>query len=62
MFDKTDSDCGPGKYCDGGVDFKINTCKSKLASGEKCGKAGSIGNDHKCQSGECSGFPKYECK
>jgi hypothetical protein len=59
---KTDGDCGPGKYCDGGVDFKINTCKSKLASGEKCGKAGSIGNDHKCQSGECSGFPKYECK
>ena len=59
---KDDGDCGPGKYCDAGLDAKINVCRSKLSAGEKCGKAGSIGNDHKCKSGECSGFPKYECK
>jgi len=59
---KTDGDCGPGKYCDAGVDFKVNLCHTKLNAGEKCGKAGSIGNDHKCKSGECSGFPKHECK
>lgn len=57
-----DSDCGAGKYCDGGLDTKVNACRPKLDKGEKCGKTGSLGNDHKCKSGECSGFPKYECK
>jgi hypothetical protein len=59
---KTDADCGSGKWCDGGLDLKKNSCKNKLKKGEKCGKAGSVGNDHKCKSGNCSGFPKYECK
>ena len=57
-----DDDCGSGKYCDEGFDTKINACRSKLSKGAKCGKAGSFGNDHKCKSGQCSGFPKYECK
>jgi Peptidase family M23 len=57
-----DSDCGSGNYCDQGLDTKINRCHSKLGKGAKCGNALSVGNDHKCQSGECSGFPKYECK
>ena len=57
-----DSDCGAGQWCDEGIDFKTNACRAKLNKGEKCGKAGSVGNDHKCKSGECSGFPKYECK
>ncbi|MEQ1681364.1 MAG: M23 family metallopeptidase [Nitrospira sp.] len=59
---KSDSDCGAGKYCDAGLDAKINACRPKLDKGEKCGKLGSVGNDHKCKSGECSGVPKYECK
>jgi hypothetical protein len=59
---KSDDDCGPGKYCDGGLDLKTNVCRTKLAAGESCGKVGSLGNDHKCKSGKCSGFPKYECK
>jgi len=59
---KEDSDCSPGSYCDAGVDLKTNRCRVKLAVGESCGKVGSVGNDHKCKSGECSGFPKYECK
>ena len=59
---KKDVDCGDGKWCDAGLDAKINVCRDKLKKGEKCGKAGSFGNDHKCKSGECSGFPKYECK
>jgi murein DD-endopeptidase MepM/ murein hydrolase activator NlpD len=59
---KTDGDCGSGKYCDAGLDAKVNACRSKLPKGAKCGTAGSVGNDHKCSSGECSGFPKYECK
>lgn len=57
-----DSDCGTGKWCDGGIDTKVNVCRAKLNKGQSCGKAGSVGNDHKCKSGECSGFPKYECK
>ena len=60
---QSDTDCGDkDKYCDKGMDFKINACRTKLNKGEKCGKAGSLGNDHKCKSDECSGFPKYECK
>jgi len=57
----SDSECGSGKWCDQGLDLKVNACRTKLNKGEKCGKAGSVGNDHKCKSGECSGFPKYEC-
>ncbi len=59
---KADGDCDKGEYCDAGLDLKGNACRAKLAQGEKCGKAGSLGNDHKCKSGECSGFPKYVCK
>lgn len=59
---RRDTDCGGTEYCDGGLDTKLNRCRAKLANGEKCGKAGSVGNDHKCLSGKCSGFPKYECK
>lgn len=59
---QTDSDCNSGMWCDAGLDTKINACRAKLASGASCGKAGSIGNDHKCKSGECSGFPGYKCK
>jgi hypothetical protein len=59
---KSDADCGSGKYCDGGFDLTTNVCRDKLDKGKSCGKAGSLGNDHKCQSGSCSGFPKYECK
>jgi hypothetical protein len=59
---KTDSDCGPGKWCDGGLDAKANACREKLNKGASCGKAGSVGNDHKCKSGQCSGFPDYKCK
>ena len=59
---KTDSDCGSGNYCDAGFDTKVNACRAKLEKGEKCGSFGSIGNDHKCKSGECSGAPKYVCK
>ena len=58
----SDSACGSGKWCDKGLDLKTNTCQAKLNKGETCGKVGSVGNDHKCKSGECSGFPKYECK
>lgn len=57
-----DSDCGPGKWCDGGIDTKVNACRLKLDKGETCGKLGSVGNDHKCKSGECSGAPFYTCK
>jgi hypothetical protein len=59
---KKDDDCDDGQWCDGGLDTKRNACQAKLAAGAKCGKAGSVGNDHKCVSGECSGFPKYACK
>ena len=59
---KDDSDCGSGKWCDGGLDAKTNVCRAKLDKGEKCGKVGSVGNDHKCKSGECSGAPFYQCK
>ncbi|MBA4143468.1 MAG: hypothetical protein H0X43_10815 [Nitrosospira sp.] len=59
---KSDSDCGAGNWCDAGSDTKINACRTKLSAGQSCGKAGSVGNDHKCKSGKCSGFPKYECK
>ncbi len=59
---KSDGDCSDGKYCDAGLDLKLNACRTKLSKGQTCGKAGSFGNDHKCKSGTCSGFPKYECK
>ena len=59
---KKDSDCGTGKWCDAGFDTKVNQCRSKLNKGEKCGKALSVGNDHKCKSGKCSGAPNYKCK
>jgi murein DD-endopeptidase MepM/ murein hydrolase activator NlpD len=59
---RADNDCSGPEYCDAGVDTKINRCRPKLANGAKCGKAGSVGNDHKCLSGTCSGFPKYECR
>ena len=59
---KIDNDCGDGKWCDAGLDTKQNKCYAKLASGASCGKEGSLGNDHKCQSGKCSGFPNYKCK
>ncbi|HEY7494884.1 MAG TPA: hypothetical protein VIH59_27750 [Candidatus Tectomicrobia bacterium] len=59
---KTDSDCDANQWCDAGADTQINVCRTKLARGASCGKAGSVGNDHKCKSGECSGFPKYVCK
>jgi len=59
---KEDSDCRAGQWCDAGADLKRNECRAKLDKGQSCGKAGSVGNDHKCKSGECSGFPKYECK
>lgn len=57
-----DTDCGAGKWCNKGLDLKPNACLDKLNKGEKCGTAISAGNDHKCKSGQCSGFPKYECK
>lgn len=59
---KDDADCDSGEYCDGGLDLKPNVCRAKLNKGETCGKAGSVGNDHKCKSDECSGFPNYQCK
>ena len=59
---KNDSDCGSGKWFEAGIDTKVNACRPKLDKGEKCGKFGSFGNDHKCKSGKCSGAPKYECK
>jgi hypothetical protein len=58
-----DSDCGPGKWCDGGIDTKVNACRPKLDKGEKCGSISApVGNDHKCKSGQCSGLPNYVCK
>jgi hypothetical protein len=57
---KEDSDCGSGKWCDAGLDTKVNACRAKLNKGQSC--AGVAGNDHKCKSDECSGFPKYTCK
>ena len=61
---QTDQDCAPvgNMWCNAGLDTKINTCNAKLAKGADCGKVGSIGNDHKCASGACSGFPDYKCK
>ncbi len=59
---KSDTDCGGGMWCDAGLDTKLNACHAKLAKGASCGKAGSVGNDHKCKSGECSGLPNYKCK
>ena len=56
-----DRDCGTGKYCDAGFDAKLNACRAKLDKGETCGKALSVGNDHKCKSGKCSGAPFYKC-
>ena len=58
---KNDADC-PGGWCDAGFDLKLNSCNAKLKDGASCGKAGSVGNDHKCKSGKCSGFPNYKCK
>ena len=59
---KKDSDCGSGRYCDGGLDLKRNACRAKLENGQSCGKVASVGNDRKCLSGKCSGFPNYKCK
>jgi hypothetical protein len=60
---KADSDCATGKYCDAGLDTKVNACRPKLGKGEKCGSVTApFGNDHKCKSGECSGAPFYKCK
>jgi microsomal dipeptidase-like Zn-dependent dipeptidase len=59
---KEDTDCGTGKWCDAGLDLKTNVCRSKLDKGESCGQPLSVGNDHKCKSGECSGAPFYKCK
>lgn len=50
---KEDVDCGSGKWCDGGADLKQNTCKTKLDSGEVCGKVGELGVGHRCKSGSC---------
>jgi hypothetical protein len=50
---KNDSDCGPGRWCDGGVDLKKNACHDKLKSGEVCGIG--VGHDHRCKSGKCAG-------
>jgi hypothetical protein len=49
-------------WCDAGLDAKLNACRAKLGAGETCGKLGSVGNDHKCRSGQCSGAPFYKCK
>jgi len=58
---KNDTDCGSTSlWCDAGVDTKLNVCRPKLASGADC--SGLAGNDHKCKSGVCSGFPGYKCK
>ncbi|HEY8378286.1 MAG TPA: Dickkopf N-terminal cysteine-rich domain-containing protein, partial [Nannocystis sp.] len=62
---KKDSDCGPGKWCDAGLDFKKNTCKNKLDSGEVCGTVGELNVGHRCKSGQCkvSGVStKLKCK
>lgn len=59
---KADTDCDSGFWCDGGVDTNVNACRAKLAKGAKCGTAVSVGNDHKCRSGKCSGFPNYVCQ
>jgi Dickkopf N-terminal cysteine-rich region len=59
---KSDGDCGSGKWCNAGLDLKINACRDKLPAGASCGTVGSLGNDHKCRSGSCSGFPKYQCE
>lgn len=59
---KRDSDCDSGEWCDAGLDTKVNKCRPKLKKGEKCGKAFSVGNNHKCKSGKCSGAPNYKCK
>lgn len=50
---KTDDDCGGGRWCDAGLDFKTNACKAKLDKGEVCGKVGELGVGHRCKSGEC---------
>ncbi len=57
-----DTDCSSSQWCDGGADAKVNVCRGKLDKGETCGKPLSLGNDHKCKSGECSGAPFYKCK
>ena len=59
---KEGTDCGSGYWCDAGADLKANGCRVKLAKGAKCGTAASLGNDHKCKSGACPGFPNYVCK
>lgn len=60
---KKDEDCNSTtEYCDKGLDLKMNQCRKKLAKGKKCGKTGSFGNNHKCLSDKCSGFPKYVCE
>lgn len=38
-----------GKWCGKGLDLKVNACRAKLDKGDKCGAAGSVGNDLKCK-------------
>ena len=33
---KEDSDCGAGKWCDAGMDTKVNVCRAKLDKGQSC--------------------------
>ncbi len=46
-----DKQCGTGKYCDKGVDFTKNSCKSLKDDGEACP---AVGGAHTCKSGKCS--------
>jgi hypothetical protein len=48
-----DGDCGPGNWCDRGVDLKENVCKAKLDKGEVCGNVGEVGVGHRYKSCEC---------
>jgi murein DD-endopeptidase MepM/ murein hydrolase activator NlpD len=57
-----DVDCSGTDYCDHGLDLNLNQCRPLLNNGQKCGSAATFGNDRKCKSGKCSGFPNYKCK
>jgi hypothetical protein len=48
-----DADCDSGYWCDGGVDFHLNTCKRKYDDGDVCGHIGDIDVGHRCKSGKC---------
>jgi microsomal dipeptidase-like Zn-dependent dipeptidase len=45
-----DPDCGAGRYCNTGPDFKQNKCFDKKDDGETCAIAGG---GHQCASGRC---------